>query len=424
MISVDRAIDLVLAQVRPLEAERVPLLRVRGRVLARPVAAPRDQPPWDNTGLDGFAVRAEDVAGASPGTPVLLDVVDTAAAGTVSRAVVGRGQAVRIMTGAPMPRGADSVVMVERTRGGPQATRIEVLDAVQAGNAVRRRGEDLREGEVVLEEGTLLRAGEVGIAAAVGLPHLEVHRRPVVGVLSTGDELVEPGGELPEGSIFSSNSYSLMAMIEEAGGEPLYLGIGRDEPLDLERRLRAGMEVADAVVTSGGVSAGDFDYVTDVFRRMGGDMHFHKVAMRPGKPVAFGTLAGRPLFGLPGNPVSCMVGFALYVRPALLAMQGRRDPHLPSVSAELDHAVRGKRGMRVFLRGILREEEGGARVRTTGPQGSGILRSMALANALIVVPEEVDELPEGAAVRALRLDSFPEGARAHGHLGGIGEVAP
>lgn len=424
MISVDQAIDLILAQARPLESERVPLLRARGRVLAGPVTAPRDQPPWDNTALDGFAVRAEDVAAASPGTPVLLDVVDTAAAGTVSRAEVGRGQAVRIMTGAPMPPGADSVVMVERTRGGPQATRIEILEAVQAGNAVRRRGEDLRQGEVVLEEGTLLRAGEVGIAAAVGLPHLEVHRRPVVGVLSTGDELVEPGGELAEGSIFSSNSYSLMAQVEEAGGEPLYLGIGRDEPLDLERRLRAGLEVADAIVTSGGVSAGDFDYVADVFRRMGGEMRFHKVAMRPGKPIAFGTLGGRPFFGLPGNPVSCMVGFALYVRPALMVMQGRRDPHLPAVSAELDHAVGGKRGMRVFLRGILREEGGRARVRATGPQGSGILRSMALANALMVVPEDVDDLPAGAVVRALRLDSFPEGGKAPGHLRGSGEVAP
>ncbi len=402
MLSVEEARRRVLETIRPLETVEVPLLEALGMTLAEDAVAEGDIPPFDNSAMDGYAVRSEDVAGAAEGSPVELAVLGDLPAGYTAGVSVGPGQALRIMTGAPLPVGADAVVPVEATR--PGEGKVLVLEGVARGENVRRAGEDVRAGEKVIAAGTAIGPAELGMLASLGYARVRCHRRAVVGVISTGDELVEAGEDLSPGKIRDSNSYTVYGMVREAGGEPLRLGIVRDDAALLERTILENLERVDLFVTSGGVSVGDYDLVKDVLGKLG-EMNFWKVAMRPGKPQAFGHIRGKPLFGLPGNPVSVMVSFEQFVRPALLKMMGRSSIFRPQVTAVLDAPVGRRKGRTEFIRVIVEWRDGRYHARPTGPQGSGILKSMVLGNALAVLPEEVGRLEAGdeVTVQLLRL---------------------
>ncbi|MGH7717902.1 MAG: molybdopterin molybdotransferase MoeA [Gemmatimonadaceae bacterium] len=405
MLSVAEACERILADVRPLAVERVPLLESLGRVLAEPVSAPLTIPPWDNSAMDGYAVRAEDIEGASSDHPVVLAVIETVAAGAFPSRRIEPGSATRIMTGAPLPAGADTVVRVEDTDGGLE--RVSVRDARDAKKNLRFRGEDIREGATVLPAGAPIGPAQIGVLASVGAAAVEVFRRPRVAFLSSGDELVDLDRfhEALEGKrILSSNSYTLHAAIRAAGGEPVNLGIARDDPVDLRDRLTrtAG---CDLLITSAGVSVGEFDFVRDVLEGLGVEMKFWRVRMRPGAPLGFGVLAGTPWIGLPGNPVSTMVTFDLFVRPAIRRMLGHARLFRRPVPVTLEEPVTIGAKLTHFLRAVVSANpDGGMTARLTGPQGSGILSSMAAANALLVVPEDRPRNAVGDTLHALLLN--------------------
>ena len=402
-LSVDEALERILARTAPLAQADVALADALGCVLAVDAVAESDVPPFRNSAMDGYAVRGLDVARAH----VRLRVVGAVAAGEPPRRGVGPGEAMRIMTGAPMPDGADTVVRVEDTDGG--ADSVTITQATPAGLSVRQAGEDLRRGETVLARGTLLRPAEIGVLATLGRAHVGVIPRPRVSVLSTGDELTELDEPVAPGKIRDANRYSLSAAVRAIGCEPYPIGIVRDTPEDLRHGL-GNAAFGDAIVTSGGVSVGDHDHVKPVVEQMGA-MDFWSIAIRPGRPLAFGAIrtAGGtrsvPIFGLPGNPVSALLTFELFVRPALLKMAGRRQLHRPRVRARLLDTVEKPSGLRLFARGIYDPAAG--TVRSTGPQGSGILRSMALANCLIDVPEVPASAGAGEEVTVIRTD-LPE----------------
>lgn len=416
MISVEEARDRILSYFAPLPQERRPLLDALGQVLAEDITAPFDIPPLDNTAMDGYAVRAADTAGASKSSPVELRVFADLAAGYVLETPVGPGEAVRIMTGAPMPPGADAIVPFEETdealRGINQAAlrtgTVRILKAANPGANIRYRGEDVRQGSVVIPRGRVLRPSEVGVLASIGLTHVPVIRRPVVAILSTGDEITPPGEPLLPGRIYDANAYSVAALVRKYGGIPHILGIARDTVEDLTRKIREGLH-ADMLVTSAGVSRGDFDVVKDVLAREG-QVDFWTVRMRPGKPLAFGAFTapdGRrvPHLGLPGNPVSSMVSFELFGRPAIFTMLGRSDWERPTLRVISRDHVRNPDGRRFYARCIVtRGEDGSYYADLTGPQGSGILTSMSAANALAVIPEHMPAANPGDEIEAIMLD--------------------
>lgn len=396
-ISADEALSRILQHFRPLAPVERALEDALGLVLAEDVRAPNDVPPFANSAMDGYAVHAADVEGATPNAPVRLPVVMDIAAGRTG-AELGPGAAARIMTGAPLPPGADAVVRFEDTDSGEKVVSIRV--GVARWENVRQAGEDVRRGEVVVAAGTLLRPAEIGVLATAGRRRVTVHPRPRVAVLSTGDELVEVD-EIPgPGQIRDANRYSLGTAVRAAGGEPVLLGIARDTADDLRRALRRAAE-EDVIVTSGGVSVGDYDFVKVVMRELG-SMDFWAIQMRPGKPVAFGEIKGTPIFGLPGNPVSCLLTFELFARPALLKMQGRRLLHRPRTTARLSEDLPKPPHLRFFGRAIYERVTG--TVRTTGPQGSGILRSMALANCLLDLPIGPGAVKAGSEVTIILTD--------------------
>lgn len=380
-LTVDEALERILARITALEPTEVGLLDALGAVLAEDASADRDVPPFRNSAMDGYAVRGADVTRDG----VRLRVVGTVAAGSLPDRTVGAGEAMRIMTGAPMPEGADTVVRVEDTDNG--AEMVTIAGATPHGVAVRQAGEDLRRGEVVLARGTLLRHAEIGVLASIGRGKMKVIRRPNVAVLSTGDELVDIEDEPGPGQIRDANRYSLAAAVRATGCAAFELGIARDSADDLRHAL-GNAAFGDLVVTSGGVSVGDHDHVKPVVNAMG-QMDFWSIALRPGRPLAFGELRTKrgavPIFGLPGNPVSALLTFEVFVRPALLRMAGRTKLHRPRATARLLDRIDKPSGLRVFARGI--HDDAAGTVRSTGPQGSGILRSMSLANCLIDLPE-------------------------------------
>lgn len=383
-LTVEEALERILRSVPLMPAHRTGLLGALGRVLAEDVRAERDVPPFTNSAMDGYAVRAGDVVQA----PARLKVVGEIAAGTVAGRAIGPGEAMRIMTGAPLPEGADTIVRVEDTDNGAEVVTITV--PTPRGVSVRQAGEDLRAGETVLSRGNVLRPAEIGVIATTGQGAVQVVRAPRVAVLSTGDEVVELDADLRPGQIRDANRYSLSAAVTAAGCEAWTLGIVRDTADALRRALREAV-AADAIVTSGGVSVGDHDHVKPVVSEMG-TMDFWSIAIRPGRPLAFGELRDGdrrvPVFGLPGNPVSSLLTFELFVRPALLRMAGHQNVARPRARARLVERIEKPPHLRFFARGVY--SSGLGIVRTTGPQGSGILRSMALANCLI-------DLPPGAA---------------------------
>ena len=383
MIDVESARRVILAACPRLAPARLPPGDALGCVTASPVVAAHDVPSFPNSAMDGYAVRAADTTGA----PVALDVVGTAAAGAAPSVEVGPGQAVRIMTGAVVPAGADAIVMVERTSPAGDG-RVVVEVAAEPGDHVRHPGEDLRAGQVMFEAGTELGPGHVGVLASVGATEVEVIPPPRVGVLSTGDELVADGRPLRPGQIRDSNRPMLLALAARAGCRTVDLGTAPDDEATITAAIERGAAECDAVLTSGGVSVGDFDYVKTVLDRMG-DMRWWQVAVRPAKPLAFGTVAGTPVFGLPGNPVSSLVSFELFARPALRQMAGHRDLFRPELPAIADEPLPRRPDGKLHLVRVVATYDGDGRlhVRSSGGQASHLLRAMALANALALLPD-------------------------------------
>ncbi len=402
MLSVEEALAQVLGAFHPLAPEPVPILETLGRVLAQDVYADADIPPYANSSMDGYAVLAADTAGAGQQSPSRLHVVADLAAGYVTEEAVTPGTAVRIMTGAPIPPGADAVVRVEDTAA--QGEWVQIFTEVPVGQYIRPAGEDVRQGELVLQRGTTVRPQEVGMLATLGHKEVQVTRRPRVAILATGDEIVEIDAPLAPGKIRDANSYSNAAQVVKHGGIPIMLGIARDRVEELTERIRAGLaQGVDLFLTSGGVSVGDFDLVKDVLAAQG-EISFWRVRMKPGKPLAFGRIEGVPVLGLPGNPVSVMVSFETFVRPALLKMQGVTSWQRPTVEAVLMDEVKRKDSRRHYLRVRVEEREGERRAYLTGGQGSGILSSMVRANALAIIPEDWTHAPVGAAVQVIMLE--------------------
>ncbi|MCC7051706.1 MAG: molybdopterin molybdotransferase MoeA [Gemmatimonadaceae bacterium] len=389
--------------------ESVPVREAAGRVLQETIEARHTHPAWRNSAMDGYAVHADDVRGATAESPVTLPVAGTIAAGDRAPGAVPRGTAWRIMTGAPVPDGIDSVVRVEDTDAG--ALQVTIRSDRDAGANIRPRGEDFMQGQPLLSAGDTLRAPHVAIAAAAGRSAVRVARRPRIAILTSGNELVDVDrfDEVLAGQrIIDTNGYALAAAIEEAGGEPVDLGIARDDPAAIAERI-TGAPPFDALVTCGGISVGAFDYTRDVVQRLGATLDFWRVRMRPGGPFGFGLLGGRPWFGLPGNPVSALVTFEVFVRPALRIMGRHGVTERSAVAVRLASPVTTAGGLTHFLRAVV-DEDGVAHL--TGPQGSGMLTSMVAATALLIVPHDVSYLPAGATVRALLLvpGFFPQRA--------------
>jgi molybdopterin molybdotransferase len=403
VLSVTEAVAQILADIRPLSVERVPLLDALGRVLASPAVAPLTLPPWDNSAMDGYAVRAADIAGADD-RPVVLRVGETVAAGQFPSLPVDAGQATRIMTGAPMPAGADTVVRVEDTDGG--LAQVTIFKARDAARNVRPKGEDLRAGDTVLPAGVPIGAAQVGVLASIGASAVNVVRRPRVAILGSGDELVDLDRfqeALAGHKIVSSNSYTIHALTRVAGGEPMNLGVAPDSPAAL-REMMGRTTGSDVIVTTAGISVGEFDHLRAVLADLGATMKFWKVRMRPGAPVGFGMLGQTPWIGLPGNPVSAMVTFELFVRPVLRRMLGFTRIFRRPVPVVLEESVSTGPNLTHFFRAIVQvRADGVMTARLTGPQGSGILTSMSLANALLVVPEDRQHADAGEVLNALLL---------------------
>jgi len=405
MISVDEALERILVRFQPLEPERVGLMEALDRVLAEDIRSDMDIPPFDNSAMDGYAVRATDTAGASAERPIPLRIIADLAAGYTTQEEVRGGTAVRIFTGAPIPRGADAVVPFEDTeRLGEEV--VEIGAPVSVGENIRLAGEDIRKGELVLPKGTVLRPQEIGVLASLGKSQVMVIRRPRVAILATGDELVGIDEEIEPGKIRNSNEYSNAALVLRYGGIPIMLGIARDNMESLVAKIEEGLaQRPDLFVTSAGVSVGDYDMVKDVLKGQG-RMDFWQVRMKPGKPLAFGEVGGVPLIGVPGNPVSAMVSFEQFIRPAILKMLGKTKLTKPTVQAITLEDMKNT-GRRHFVRAIVERRPDGYYIRTTGDQGSGILTSMVKAQGLAIVPEDVRLVKAGERVTVQMLD-WPE----------------
>ncbi|MBT9159157.1 MAG: gephyrin-like molybdotransferase Glp [Dehalococcoidia bacterium] len=412
MISVEQALEKILSNVSVLEPERKPILETLGQVLAEDVRSDINIPPLDNSAMDGYAVQWESIRGATTSQPKALKVIGEVAAGYISDREVTPGTAIRIMTGAPVPAGADTVIQFEdtdeeiRKAAAKSLDEIGILREVAKGSNIRRGGEDITRGSLVLARGVVLRPQEIGILASLGRANVLVIRRPAVAVLATGDELVDVGEPLPPGKIYNSNAYTIASQVRRYGGIPHILGIATDESQDLVEKITLGMD-SDLLITSGGVSMGDYDIVKDVLAELGA-ISFWTVRMKPGKPLAFGVLTrnGRrvPHLGFPGNPVSSMIAFEQFARPAILKMLGKNNLAKPTISAISESRIENRDGRRVFARAIVRKGDGQYFARLTGPQGSGILTSMSRANALLVVPENVATVEVGDEVSVQMLD--------------------
>jgi molybdopterin molybdotransferase len=413
VISVEEALAKIINSIQILDSEGKPLLDCLGQVLAEDVYSPFDVPPHDNSAMDGYAVQSESITGANYKNPKVLRVVGEVAAGRVSDLKVGPGTAIRIMTGAFIPSGADVVVPfedtdeIDRKQAAISKTEIGVRVSLAEGYNIRRRGEDIAQGELVLTKGKLLRPADIGVLASLGKSMVSVIRRPLVGILATGNEVVEINQPLLPGKIYNSNSYSLAAQVLRYGGIPELLGIAPDDVQQLTAAVREGLE-CDILVTSGGVSLGDYDVVKQVLATEG-NVSFWTVRMKPGKPLAFGMFKrsdGKqiPHLGLPGNPVSSMITFEVFARPAILKMMGRSNLVKSNITAVMEDSVGNKDGRRIFARVVVTRRDGKYFAHITGPQGSGVLSSMAKANGLAIIPENTKEVKPGAPVEVMMLD--------------------
>ncbi|MEZ4520964.1 MAG: molybdopterin molybdotransferase MoeA [Thermomicrobiales bacterium] len=392
MMSVDEVFDRIISSISSRPPTRVDLLASRGLVLAEDVTTPSDVPPFSNSAMDGFAIRSGETI---PGQPVTFRLIGTVAAGDAEVLTVGPGEAARIMTGAPMPGQADAVIRFEEVEENPQGT-VLVRRSVAPGENVRLAGEDVAKGEVILRKGTVIRSPEIGLLAATGITAVAVHGQPRIAIISTGDEVVEPGVDLKSGQIRDANSYLLASMVSDLGAQPVRIGIAADTRSDLSSHFQAAAG-CDFIVTSGGVSHGDFDLVKDVMRQKG-RVDIWTVRMKPGKPLAYGTIGDTPLLGLPGNPAAAAVAFHQFGRPAILKMLGHRKIRLPIVRARLEESIENRGRRRHFERGIVRYSGDGWVVRPTGIHGSAMLSGLSSANCYIVVSESIDNAPAGSEV--------------------------
>lgn len=411
-LTVQQALTAVLAGVAVLPAEQVPLLDALGRVLAQDVVARESLPPFANSSMDGYALLAADLANASPATPATLRVIGDVAAGAVLNVAVERGTAVRIMTGAPLPPGADVVVPVEdtneawRNKERPLPAQIQVNRAVKPGDYIRHPGEDIEAGQTILEKGHILRPQEVGVLASLGISQVTVIRRPRVAILATGDELLEIDQPLQPGKIRNSNGFTQAAQVLALGAVPIELGIAGDTETAVRLKLQEGLEAnADLFISSAGVSVGAYDVVKAVLEQEG-NVGFWRVRMRPGKPLAYGTYHGVPYLGLPGNPVSAMVSFERFARAAVLKMSGKAPLDRPTVQATVREEIHSD-GRESYLRAVVTRSGSGYEATQTGDQGSHIMTSLVRANALLIVPEGVHTVAPGSQLTAWMLD-WPE----------------
>jgi len=412
MVSVEEALQKILSCIDVLEPERKPILDSLGQVLAEDIRSTIDIPPLDNSAMDGYAVEAEDTHDASETSPKILSVTGEVAAGSMPRGEVKRGSTIRIMTGAPVPQGADAVVPFEdtdevaRKASHRDLSQIGILCEVRKGMNVRRKGEDIAEGSLVLKKGTVLRPSEIGVLASLGHPAVAVIRRPIISILATGDELTDIDQPLPVGKIYNSNTYTIAAEVMRYGGVAKLLGIGRDSIQSLMEKIDEGVD-SDMFITCGGVSKGDYDVVKDVLAKCG-EITLQTVCMKPGKPSAFGIIEKGdrkvPLLGLPGNPVSSMVTFEQFARPAILKMLGKSELAKPSIAAIMEDDIVNTDGRRIFSRVTVAKRNGKYYARVTGPQGSGILTSMVKANGLAVIPENTKGVKKGDIVQVQMLN--------------------
>jgi molybdopterin molybdotransferase len=409
MLTVAEASERILAEIRPLETESVALRQALGRVCAEDIPATVTMPPWSNSSMDGYAVRSADITPVMSGEPVKLRVVATIAAGEFASRPLKRGEAMRIMTGAPVPEGADSVIRKEDTDGGSQ--KVEIRDARDVWKNIRPAGEDFQRGDMLAKRGNPIKPALIGVLASSGVSEVKTFKRPHVAIISSGNELVEIDefDEVSAGRrIVSTNSYTLDALTRVAGGIPIDLGIAADTKASLKRKLDSAND-SDLILTSAGVSVGDLDHTRDVFASLGGQQKFWKVKMRPGAPLAFGMLNGVPWLGLSGNPVSAMVSFELFVRPALRKMQGYAALFRRTVTVTMEEEVKIGAKLTHFLRAIVtRKEDGTLVARLTGHQSSAALTSMARANALLIVPETSPTVAKGSPLKAMMLDQSLE----------------
>ncbi|MBK7897378.1 MAG: molybdopterin molybdotransferase MoeA [Anaerolineaceae bacterium] len=411
-LTVQEALTAVLAGVSVVSAEQVPLLEALGRVLAQDVVAQDSLPPFANSSMDGYALIAADLAAASQENPAILRVVGDVAAGAVQDVVVQRGTAVRIMTGAPVPPGANAVVPVEdtdeawRNRERPLPEQIQVHRPVQPGDYIRHPGEDIESGQTILEKGHILRPQEVGVLASLGISYVSVIRRPRVAILATGDELLEVDQPLRPGKIRNSNGYTQAAQILALGAIPVQLGIAEDTETAVRQKLKVGLDAnVDLFISSAGVSVGAYDVVKAVLEAEG-NVGFWRVRMRPGKPLAYGTYHGIPYLGLPGNPVSAMVSFERFARAAIRKMAGHTQLDRPTLPVTVQNEIHSD-GRESYIRAIVTPEGGTYQAQVTGDQGSHIMTSLVKANALLIVPEGVTFVPKGGQLTAWMLD-WPE----------------
>jgi len=413
VISVEEALSKILDFVETLEAEEKPLLDCLGQVLAEDVYATFDVPPQDNSAMDGYAAQANSIAGASYENPKVLRIVGEVAAGYVTKLKVRPGTAIRIMTGAPLPQGTDVIIPfedtdeVERSRSSASKAEIGIRVSLPESSNIRRRGEDIAKGEMVMQRGKLLRPAEIGVLASLGKGTVSVIRRPVVGILATGNEVLDVNQQLLPGKIYNSNSYSLAAQVLKYGAIPKILGIAPDDMAQLSTAVRRGLD-CDMLITSGGVSLGDYDVVKQVLEAEG-NISFWTVRIRPGKPLAFGTFKrddGKkvPHLGLPGNPVSSMITFEVFACPTIFKMMGKSSMSRPGIVAIMEDPIKNKDGRCIFARVAVSQRNGKYFACLTGPQGSGILTSMAKANGLAVIPETTKEVKPGDTVEIMMFD--------------------
>jgi molybdopterin molybdotransferase len=413
LLNVDRALELILENIHPLPDEIVSLPSALGRVLAQDVIAQANIPPFPNSSMDGFALRAADIVLATEANPVELHIIMDIPAGKAPERPIGAGEAARIMTGAPMPQGADAVIPVESTNvswaagdNNPLPAKVAVARSLKTGDYVRPTGEDIQVGQRILEAGILIRPAEIGVLASLGCPNISVIRQPRVAILSTGDELVGLDEPLTPGKIRDSNSYTLAALVASCHSIPVRIRPARDTLDDVRQRFREALDQSpDIILSSAGVSVGAFDVVRTVIEEMG-EVSFWRINLRPGKPLAFGQLDGVPFFGLPGNPVSAMVTFDVFVRPALLKLAHRPDNNTRTVTALLGEELNSD-GRRSYLRVKLTKQNEQWIAHTTGTQSSGALMSMVLADGLMIVPEEVKFLPAGSPLAVRLLHDIP-----------------
>jgi molybdopterin molybdotransferase len=403
MVAMQDALNRILAVASPLNAVRFPIMPALGRVLAEEVCAEHNLPPFTNVAVDGFAVDAEDVISATSEQPARLNMVGELAAGERARQSIHAGECMKVMTGAPLPAGADAVVMVEASRC--HNGKVEIFAPVQKDENVRFAGEDVRQGQIVLAKGRRLRPADIAMLAALGKAEVRVTKQPFVAIIATGNEIVEPGQPLAHGKTYNADAYGLAAQVMHAGALPLYIGIATDSREIICAKIVEALS-ADVVLITGGVSKGDYDFVKGAMRELGATLHFWEVAMKPARPTAFWTFEDKLIFGLPGNPVAAMIAFEIFVQPVIWKMLGVENMASRGVEATLVNDLKKKPGRAWVVRVEVVLKQGQLLAQVAGPQGSGIIRSMMAANGLIIVPAEAKKVNAGEKVRVRLFDEI------------------